>query len=260
MIRRVPSHSSACERSKKSFRLQPLLLCLLLNVLTLPAHAATEPAALPANATVNQVVDCAVARTVYNQQTFPNYSVRISSTRQGFTLEGKPEENFKVVKSVSVKGGTRTEKFERGEKNGVPADAGDFWLEKLGLSNKYNVESMNLFTPQKHSNYNFALRGLEQVSGRSVYKLSFKVIKGGDTDLKEGAAWIDQRTCGVVRAEGTFPEVWVTEDAKAQLTMTEIKPGLWLPQRQQVDVIVDVPLLTRKRARMTDDFSTYTLQ
>lgn len=235
-------------------------LFLLLGFFGLPAQAATEPAALPVGASVNQVVDCAVARTTFNQEAYPNYSVRISSTRQGFTLEGKPEENFKVVKYVSVKKGERTEKFERGEKNGVPAEANDFWLEKLGLSNKYNVESMNLFTPQKRSRYTFALRGQESLNGRDVYKVSFKVSGGSDTDLKDGSAWIDLKTCGVVRAEGTFPEVWVTKDARAQLTMTEVKPGLWLPMRQQVDVIVDVPLLTRKRARMLDDFSAYTLQ
>jgi hypothetical protein len=48
----------------------------------------------------------------------------------------------------------------------------------------------------------------------------------------------------------------VTQDVQAELALTEVKPGLWLPARQQVEMVVSMPLMKR-RGRMIDEFSAY---
>lgn len=217
------------------------------------------PAAPPATATVAQIVSCAEARHSHNTSTVSGYSVRINSQRQGYTMEGKLEENYKISKTVQVSPTSRQETFEKGEKNGQPADMNDFWLEKLGLSKKYNPEAMNLFTSQNHGRYDYSLRGTEQVGGKPTWKLAFRVKEAGSQELQNGHVWIDQSSCGVVRAEGTFPKVWVTENVTADLALMEVQPGLWLPKKQVVELHVSMPLLKRK-AKMIDEYSSYSVK
>lgn len=225
-----------------------------------PASGTTAPlTAPPATATVAQIVACAEARHQHNTRSFPGYSVRIQSSRQGYTMEGKLEEDYRITKTVQVTPSSREEKFEKGEKNGQAADMDDFWLEKLGLSKKYNPEAMNLFTPQNHGRYDYAIRAIEAVDGRQTWKLAFKVKAEGNQELQKGHAWIDQTTCGVVRAEGSFPKVWVTEKVQADLSLIEVQPGLWLPRKQVVDLEVSMPLLKR-RAKMIDEYSSYSVK
>ena len=198
-------------------RLRRLLTATLpvaaLLVLEPPTTRASSPAPLPPTAGAPQIVSCAEARHKENVRAYSGYSVRLNSVRQGYTMEGKLEEDFRVVKTVRVSPKGREEKFERGVKNGKSATADDFWLEKLGMSKKYNAEAMNLFSPENHGRYDFVLRGPEKMKdGRAVWKLAFKVKSEGNQELQKGHVWIDQASCGVVRAEGSFPKVWVTED------------------------------------------------
>lgn len=250
------------------------LLTLLLTLLPSLAHANTVtantvtanttpvtasaggPTPPPATAAVQQIVSCAEARTAHTLATVKGYSVRISSQRQGYSLEGKLEEDYRIVKTVTITPTSRNEKFEKGEKNGKTADVDDFWMEKLGMSKKYNPEAMNLFSKENKGRYDYVLKGQETLKGRAAWKLAFKVKTEGSQELQRGHVWIDQASCGVVRAEGSFPKVWVTERVQADLALTEVQPGLWLPSKQVVDLEVSMPLLKR-RAKMIDEYSAY---
>lgn len=223
-----------------------------------PAAVVPPPGPTPPapQAGVAAIVGCAEARHAWNVKTVAGYTVRVQSARQGYTLEGKLEEDFRIAKTVLVTPTSREETFEKGSKNGSTAEMDDFWLEKLGLSKKYNAEAMNLFTPENRGRYEYALRSTESLAGRPAWRLSYKVKEEGSQELQKGTVWLDQASCAVMKAEGNFPKLWVTEKVTAELKLMEVQPGLWLPQKQVVDLEVSMPMMRRK-AKMVDEFSAY---
>ncbi len=255
--RRLHPGVNPCSLHGRERRLPGLMLIVAAVLALSPPAFAAAPVVPAPNAPLAEIVACAEARAQYNLMAFPSYSVRVTSIRQGLSMDGKLEDENKVVKTVAVTPQGRKEQFERGEKNGKPAEAGEFWLEKLGLSGKYNAEGMNLFAAKNRGRYAYTLRGTEPVNGKGAWKLDFKARQSGEQELQDGQVWLDQASCGIMKAVGTFPKVWVTDDIKAQLTLTEARPGLWLPANQRVDMIVDVPLMSKRRARMIDEFAQY---